>query len=53
MTAMRGWGDSLRDEALDALRYAANLAGDSPWALKGGIYAERYLRRQLNELLNE
>ena len=51
--AMRGWGDSLRGEALGALRYAANLAGDSPWALKGGIYAERYLRRELNELLNE
>ena len=52
-TAMHDWAATLRREALGALRYAANLAGDSPWALKGGIYAERYLRRQLNELLNE
>ncbi len=52
-TAMGEWAATLRREALGAWQYAANLAGDSPWALKGGINAERYLRRQLNELLNE
>lgn len=52
-TAMHDWAATLRREALGALQYAAKLAGDSPWALKGSINAERYLRRQLNELLKE
>lgn len=52
-TAAENWTEVLRRVALDALRGAARLASDSPWALKGGIEAERYLQRQLNELLNE
>ena len=51
--ALHDWTVDLRSQALAALRHAASLAGDSPWALKGGINAERYLRRQLNELLDE
>lgn len=51
--ALHDWIVDLRSQALDALRHAASLAGDSPWALKGEINAERYLQRQLNELLNE
>ena len=51
--ARDGWVATLRVTALAALRHAATLTGDSPWALKGEISAERYLRRQLRELLNE
>ena len=51
--AMHDWIADLRDQALSALQHAASLAGDSPWALKGEINAERYLQHQLNELLNE
>ena len=51
--AMHDWIADLHDQALSALQHAASLAGSSPWALKGEINAERYLRRQLNELLNE
>ncbi len=51
--ASESWAEKLRTAALDALRHAATLAGDSPWALKGGVEAERYLRRQLNELLKD
>ncbi len=51
--ALHDWAVDLREQALDALHHAANLAGDSPWALKGGIQAERYLRFQLRELLDD
>ena len=51
--ALHDWIADLRDQALSALQYAATLAGDSPWALKGEINAGRYLRHQLNELLIE
>ncbi len=47
------WIVDLRSQALDALRQAASLAGDSPWALKGEIKAEQDLQRQLNKLLDE
>lgn len=51
--AMHDWMADLREQARGALQHAATLAGDSPWALKGEINAQRYLRYQLNELLNE
>lgn len=51
--ALYDWIADLREEALGALQYAETIAGDSPWALKGGISANQYLRRQLRELLNE
>ena len=51
--AMTTWNKTLVKTAEEALKDAVRLAGDSPWALKGSINAERYLRRQLNELLNE
>ena len=51
--AMHDWIADLREQALSALQHAATLAGNSPWALKGEINAEGYLRRQLNDLLNE
>lgn len=51
--ALHDWIADLREQARDALQHAATLAGDSPWALKGEIDAERYLEYQLNDLLNE
>ncbi len=51
--ALHDWIADLREQARDALQHAATLAGDSPWALKGEINAERYLLRQLKELLDE
>ncbi len=50
---LHDWMADLREQALDALQHAATLVGDSPWALKGEINAQRYLQYQLNELLNE
>ena len=47
------WAKVLRTTALDALQGATRLSGDSPWALKGGIAAERYLRREMNKLFND
>ena len=51
--AIEQWRDDLKSVARDALNHAVNLAGDSPWALKGEINAERYLQYQLNDLLDE
>ena len=51
--AEEAWTEALRDEAQAALQYAARLAGGTPWALKGGIQAEQYLRFQLRELLDD
>jgi len=51
--AMHDWIADLRDQAFGALRHAENLAGDSPWALKGEVNAKRYLQYQLNDLLNQ
>lgn len=51
--AIQDWMADLRSQARDALQYAATLAGDSPWALKGENKAKGYLEYQLNNLLNE
>lgn len=51
--ALYDWIADLREQALGALQHAETLAGGSPWALKGGVNADQYLRRQLGELLNE
>ncbi len=47
------WEDDLKGIALASLRHAIKLAGDSPWAWKGGIVAERQLRAALNKLFNK
>ena len=51
--AMHDWAEALQKIALASLHHATKLAGDSPWALKGGIAADRYLRRQTRQLLND
>jgi len=50
--ATHDWAADLREQALGALQHAATLAGEGPWALRGEIDADSYLRFQLNELLN-
>lgn len=51
--ALDQWYDHLRQIALESLDHAISLAGDSPWAWKGGISARRYLYGQLKKLLDE
>ncbi|MCY3780007.1 MAG: type I-E CRISPR-associated protein Cse1/CasA [Chloroflexi bacterium] len=50
--ATHDWSADLREQALGALQHAATLTGEGPWALRGEIDADSYLRLQLNELLN-
>jgi len=51
--AIDQWEGGLKDIALESLRHAKKLAGDSPWAWKGGIVAERQLRAAINKLFNK
>ena len=50
--AVEQWRDDLKRLALDSLHHAISLAGDSPWALKGGIAAERQLRTGMKKALS-
>ena len=47
------WLGNLKSIARKSLNHAINLAGDSPWALKGEIEARRILGRELKQLFEE
>lgn len=48
--ALDAWSDTLIRSAREALDRAEGMAGDSPWALKGGVAARRYLNTELKRL---
>ena len=51
--ALHDWAATLKDTAQGALQRAVKLAGDSPWALKGSVAAERVLRSKVKKAFNE
>lgn len=48
--AIRMWKNALTAAAREALSRAERMAGDTPWALKGGVTARRYLNFHLRNL---
>lgn len=46
------WQDDLKRIARQSLAHAISLAGDTPWAWKGGIAAQRQLQAGMNKALN-
>ena len=46
------WQDDLERLALESLTHAISLAGDTPWAWKGGIAAQRRLQAGIKKVLN-
>ena len=49
--AVDQWQDNLKRTARDSLNHAINLAGDSPWALKGSIKAARQLNIGISKVI--
>lgn len=50
--AVDQWQDDLKRIARDSLEHAISLAGDTPWAWKGGIAAHRQLQAGIKKVLN-
>ena len=50
--ALDQWQDDLKGLALESLEHAISLAGDTPWAWKGGIAAQRQLQAGMKKVLN-
>ena len=50
--ALDQWQDDLKGLALESLEHAISLAGDTPWAWKGGIAARRQLQAGMKKVLN-
>ena len=50
--ALEQWQDDLKRLALESLAHAISLAGDTPWAWKGGIAAQRQLQAGMKKVLS-
>ena len=50
--AVEQWQDDLKRIAEQSLNHAISLAGDTPWAWKGGIAAQRQLQAGIKKVLN-